>query len=488
MFRPSIQPRPAPSRAQTPPPRVCRLCKLRRRRSHSFSRLRRPIFRCVSSRSTSTASAPPSAAASRTGSPAASRGTSSACRRSGRRTTTSRARCARRARRTPRSTRPSARATRASRCMRGRRHASTTGFGSREFDAEGRYLEAHFATLTVISIYLPSGSSGPHRQASKFRFLEEFLPHLATAAPPRSRDRPVRRLEHRAPADRPPNWRSNQKNSGFLPEEREWLTRVFDELGFVDVFRRVDPRPDQYTWWSNRGAGVGEERRLAHRLPDRDARDRGQGARRGDLQEATVLRSRAVDHRLRLRVDRITRRRDAFRSSAISLDPHHRPHARPRREAPARRREPHRARRAQGRARRTERLRQVEPVRAACAASCTRTPANVELPAAWTIAHVAQETPAVPAPALEFVLDGDRELRDVERALRRRRQPLPSIPSKPARRSPSFITASTRSAATRHAPARRRCSRAWAFRPRATASRSRASPAAGGCGSTSRRR
>ena len=49
------------------------------------------------------------------------------------------------------------------------------------------------------------------------------------------------------------NWRGNRKNSGFLPEERDWLTRVFDELGWVDVFRRVDPRPEQYTWWSNRG-------------------------------------------------------------------------------------------------------------------------------------------------------------------------------------------------------------------------------------------
>jgi len=63
----------------------------------------------------------------------------------------------------------------------------------------------------------------------------------------------VRRLEHRAPADRLKNWRSNQKNSGFLPEERDWLTKVFDEVGFVDVFRRLNTKPDQYTWWSNRG-------------------------------------------------------------------------------------------------------------------------------------------------------------------------------------------------------------------------------------------
>jgi exodeoxyribonuclease-3 len=49
------------------------------------------------------------------------------------------------------------------------------------------------------------------------------------------------------------NWKSNQKNSGFLPEERAWLSQVFDELGFVDVFRRLDPNPDRYTWWSTRG-------------------------------------------------------------------------------------------------------------------------------------------------------------------------------------------------------------------------------------------
>ena len=127
------------------------------------------------------------------------------------------------------------------------------GFGSHEFDAEGRYLEAHFDELTVVSVYLPSGSSGPHRQASKFRFLEEFLPHLARL---RKAGREIIlcgdwNIAHREIDLK--NWRSNQRNSGFLPEERAWLTRVFDELGFVDVFRRIDPRPDRYTWWSNRG-------------------------------------------------------------------------------------------------------------------------------------------------------------------------------------------------------------------------------------------
>jgi exodeoxyribonuclease-3 len=127
------------------------------------------------------------------------------------------------------------------------------GFASREFDAEGRYVEARFGNLWVISVYLPSGSAGPHRQASKFRFLEEFLLHLERL---RSRDAEILlcgdwNIAHREIDLR--NWRSNQKNSGFLPEERAWLTRVFDEIGFVDVFRRLNDRPEQYTWWSNRG-------------------------------------------------------------------------------------------------------------------------------------------------------------------------------------------------------------------------------------------
>jgi exodeoxyribonuclease-3 len=131
--------------------------------------------------------------------------------------------------------------------------AIATGFGDAEFDLEGRYLQADFAQVSVVSVYLPSGSSGPHRQASKFRFLDAFLPHLERLV---KSGREVVLCGDWNIAHQPidlTNWRSNQKNSGFLPEERAWLTRVFDELGFVDVFRRVDPRPEQYTWWSNRG-------------------------------------------------------------------------------------------------------------------------------------------------------------------------------------------------------------------------------------------
>ncbi|MEX0637572.1 MAG: exodeoxyribonuclease III [Burkholderiales bacterium] len=131
--------------------------------------------------------------------------------------------------------------------------AVDAGFGVREFDSEGRYLEARFGELSVVSVYLPSGSAGPRRQASKFRFLDVFLPHL------RKLKRSGRQvilcgdwnIAHQAIDLK--NWRSNQKNSGFLPEERAWLTKVFDDLGFVDVFRTLNAKPEQYTWWSNRG-------------------------------------------------------------------------------------------------------------------------------------------------------------------------------------------------------------------------------------------
>jgi exodeoxyribonuclease-3 len=127
------------------------------------------------------------------------------------------------------------------------------GFGVKEFDAEGRFLEANYGKLSVISLYLPSGSSGPHRQASKFRFLDKFFPHLKKL---KNSGREIIlcgdwNIAHREIDLR--NWRSNRKNSGFLPEERDWLTKLFDEVGFVDVFRRLNTKPDQYTWWSNRG-------------------------------------------------------------------------------------------------------------------------------------------------------------------------------------------------------------------------------------------
>ena len=127
------------------------------------------------------------------------------------------------------------------------------GFTVREFDAEGRYVEARFGNLWIVSVYMPSGSAGPHRQASKLRFLKSFARHLQ-----RLRERKQEiilcgdcNIAHRE-IDLT-HWRSNRKNPGFTPEERAWLTQVFDQIGFVDVFRRLNPKPNQYTWWSNRG-------------------------------------------------------------------------------------------------------------------------------------------------------------------------------------------------------------------------------------------
>jgi len=128
-----------------------------------------------------------------------------------------------------------------------------SGFASREFDAEGRYVEARFGRLWVISVYLPSGSAGAHRQASKFRFLKQFIVHLKKLQ--QQGDEFIMcgdwNIAHKEIDLK--NWRSNQKNSGFLPQERAWLTQVFDDFGYVDVFRRLNAKPEQYTWWSNRG-------------------------------------------------------------------------------------------------------------------------------------------------------------------------------------------------------------------------------------------
>lgn len=127
------------------------------------------------------------------------------------------------------------------------------GIGVADIDAEGRFLQADFGNLSIVSLYLPSGSSGEHRQTAKFYFLEQFYPVLQNLM---ASGRELIlcgdwNIAHKEIDLK--NWRSNQKNSGFLPEERAWLTNVFDEIGFVDVFRRLNTEPDQYTWWSNRG-------------------------------------------------------------------------------------------------------------------------------------------------------------------------------------------------------------------------------------------
>jgi exodeoxyribonuclease-3 len=120
-------------------------------------------------------------------------------------------------------------------------------------DAEGRYIQADFGKLSVASLYLPSGSSKEERQQIKFSFMKRYSERL-------KKMRRQRRefiicgdwnIVHKEIDIK--NWKSNQKNSGCLPEERAWLDELFGPLQYVDAFRVVNQETGQYTWWSNRG-------------------------------------------------------------------------------------------------------------------------------------------------------------------------------------------------------------------------------------------
>jgi len=125
--------------------------------------------------------------------------------------------------------------------------------GWQEFDDEGRFVEVQFGNLSVISLYLPSGSSGDIRQDAKWRFLNLFLPYLKTLKR-KKREYVICgdwNIAHKNEDIR--NWKGNKKNSGFLPEERAWLDEVFGPVGLVDGFRQLKQKEHEYTWWSNRG-------------------------------------------------------------------------------------------------------------------------------------------------------------------------------------------------------------------------------------------
>ena len=184
------------------------------------------------------------------------------------------------------------------------------GFGDAEFDAEGRYVEARFdrptrsacPKLSIVSCYFPSGSS---RRAPPGGQVP--LPRADGALPARSsaKEREVIlvgdiNIAHKEIDLR--NWKGNRKNSGFLPEERAWMTRLFEELGFVDVFRTLNPHPEQYTWWSNRGQA--RAKNVGWRL-DYHLATPGIAAlarQRAHLPREALHRPRAARHRLRLRV------------------------------------------------------------------------------------------------------------------------------------------------------------------------------------------
>jgi exodeoxyribonuclease-3 len=128
-----------------------------------------------------------------------------------------------------------------------------TGLGWETADQEGRYVAIKLGNLWVASLYLPSGTSGDHRQTIKYDFLNKYSNYL------QSLNKNTHEyiicgdwnIAHKNIDLK--NWRSNQKNSGFLPEERAWMDTLFGEMGFVDAFRIVNQEPEQYTWWSNRG-------------------------------------------------------------------------------------------------------------------------------------------------------------------------------------------------------------------------------------------
>ncbi|WP_186781196.1 exodeoxyribonuclease III [Streptomyces sp. CBG9] len=175
-----------------------------------------------------------------------------------------------------------------------------TGFGSAEFDTSGRYVEADLPGVTVASLYLPSGEVGTERQDEKERFMAEFLEYL-------------KELRARAAADGREvvvcgdwniahqeadlkNWKANRKSSGFLPEERAWLDRVYAEAGYADVMRALHPeQAGPYSWWSYRGRAFDNDSGwridLHVATPDLAAR-----AVKGQVERAATHEERWSDH------------------------------------------------------------------------------------------------------------------------------------------------------------------------------------------------
>src|SRR3990167_1049031 len=128
-----------------------------------------------------------------------------------------------------------------------------TQLGFDTSDQEGRYIQFDYPKISIASLYLPSGTSGDIRQTIKYQFLEKFALYLKTL---QNTGREIIICGDYNIAHRPidlKNWRANQKNTGFLPEERAWMDHLFTDLGYIDGFRVINQEPEQYTWWSNRG-------------------------------------------------------------------------------------------------------------------------------------------------------------------------------------------------------------------------------------------
>ena len=171
------------------------------------------------------------------------------------------------------------------------------GLGWLDFDVEGRWIEARFGALSVISLYLPSGSSSEQRQQVKLDIMARLTPYLEELRQDRREyiicgDWNIAHTK----ADIK-NWRGNLKNSGFLPEERAWLDRLFGPMGWVDAFRAVNQDPDEYTWWSNRGQAWAKNVgwRIDYQVVTPGLRDR--------LSDAKIYRSKRFSDHAPLIVD-----------------------------------------------------------------------------------------------------------------------------------------------------------------------------------------
>lgn len=175
------------------------------------------------------------------------------------------------------------------------------GHGDDEFADAGRYLEADFADLTVASLYLPSGEALTPRQDEKERFMESFAAHLAdtaTSAAASGRDVVVCGDWNIAHTERDlKNWKSNQKSSGFLPNEREWFGALLESgAPWVDTVRQLHPEVDgPYSWWSYRGKAFDNDAgwRIDYQIATRSLAERAKEAR---VERAESYDQRWSDH------------------------------------------------------------------------------------------------------------------------------------------------------------------------------------------------
>lgn len=127
------------------------------------------------------------------------------------------------------------------------------GCGMEKYDREGRILRTDFGDWTLLNCYFPSGTSGGERQAFKYEFLDDFFDWIADLKKERSKlvvvgDYNIAHTENDIHSPK-----TNQNSSGFLPEERAWMTKWFSS-GFTDAFRQVHPEKTEYSWWSFRAA------------------------------------------------------------------------------------------------------------------------------------------------------------------------------------------------------------------------------------------